>query len=132
MAQLKPKQKQEKGKKEYVSKKMEGVEETKAAVDPSYIHYKNYVDDSDCPYEPVAKPAHKYTISLHRAVMTDELAEIYTKYEKAVHNKDRDRSFLEGHLVNSPMFDPNNVDDKIMAEETAVRKSSMIDKMANR
>ena len=30
----------------------------------------------------------KYTIEIHRALYTEELFELYQKYEKAVHNRD--------------------------------------------
>lgn len=35
--------------------------------------------------------AHAYTIELHKAMFTEELYELYDKYEKAIHKKERDR-----------------------------------------
>ena len=40
---------------------------------------------------PNHKPAHVYTIEIRRAVGTDELYDMYVRWEKAVHKKDRDR-----------------------------------------
>jgi arginyl-tRNA--protein-N-Asp/Glu arginylyltransferase len=37
------------------------------------------------------KPKHIYTIEFHRAIINDEMFEVYRKYEKAVHGKDRDK-----------------------------------------
>ena len=34
-------------------------------------------------------PRHKYTIHLHRAMYTDELFELYQRYEMHVHKKER-------------------------------------------
>ena len=36
---------------------------------------------------------------------------MYTKYEKHVHKKDRDRDQLRRFFCGSPVFDPNNPDD---------------------
>ena len=51
-------------------------------------------------------PKHRYTIHLHRAVYTEELFEVYKRYELAVHGKERNPSNLVGHLCNSPVYDP--------------------------
>ena len=59
------------------------------------------------PYVPeVKEPKHVYTIELHRAVYTDELYEMYSKYEKAVHNKERDKEQLKRFVCSSPVYDP--------------------------
>lgn len=50
-------------------------------------------------------PKHKYTISIHRAMFTNELYELYLKYEKHVHKKDRDKGQLKRFLCNSPLYD---------------------------
>lgn len=41
-------------------------------------------------------------------MFTEELFEVYLKYEKAVHGKDREKPNLERFLCNSPLFDPND------------------------
>jgi arginyl-tRNA--protein-N-Asp/Glu arginylyltransferase len=51
------------------------------------------------------KPKHVYTIELHRAMFTEELYELYIRYEKAVHKKDRERDNLKRFLCNSPVYD---------------------------
>lgn len=42
---------------------------------------------------------------------TEELYEIYERYEKAVHKKDRDREQLRRFVCSSPVFDPLNDED---------------------
>jgi hypothetical protein len=44
-------------------------------------------------------------------VYTDELFDLYVRYEKAVHKKDRDKDQLKRFICSSPVFDPNNPDD---------------------
>lgn len=65
------------------------LEAGKTPCDPKYKAFQAYLDPH-IPYVPVAEPKHHYTIELHRAVFTEELFEVYQKYEKAVHKKDRD------------------------------------------
>ena len=50
-------------------------------------------------------PAHNYTIHLHRAMFTDELFDLYKRYELAVHKKERLKSNLTRFLCNSPLYD---------------------------
>lgn len=52
-----------------------------------------------------AAPAHKYTIHLHRAMYTDELFDLYKRYELAVHKKERLKANLTRFLCNSPLYD---------------------------
>ena len=54
----------------------------------------------------VSEPKHVYSIELHRAVFTEELFQMYEKYEKAVHKKVRDREQLKRFVCSSPVFDP--------------------------
>jgi hypothetical protein len=59
--------------------------------DPNY--YKHYVDQFDCYGDnevPTQEPKHKYTIDISRAVFTEELFDLYKRYEKHVHKRDRD------------------------------------------
>lgn len=49
----------------------------------------------------------RYTIELHRAMYTDELFEVYKRYEKAIHNRDVKPSNLRSHLCNSPVYHPS-------------------------
>lgn len=37
-------------------------------------------------------PKHKYTIHLHRAMFTEEIFEVYKRYELAVHKKERTKA----------------------------------------
>ena len=55
---------------------------------------------------PQAEPLIKYTVHIHKAMFTDELFELYKKYEKAVHNRDVNESNLKTHLCNSPVYHP--------------------------
>ena len=50
-------------------------------------------------------PRHKYTIHLHRAMYTDELYELYKRYEMHVHKKERVKANLCRFLCNSPLYD---------------------------
>lgn len=52
-----------------------------------------------------------YTMEFHRGVFTEELYEVYEKYEKAVHKKDHVPDDIKSHLCGSPAFDPENPDD---------------------
>jgi arginyl-tRNA--protein-N-Asp/Glu arginylyltransferase len=54
------------------------------------LKYKEYLDEH-IPYEAVSEPKHLYTITFHKALYSEELFEMYNRYEKAVHDKDRDR-----------------------------------------
>ena len=76
---------------------------------------------------PVAEPAHHYTIELHRAVFTEELFEVYQKYEKAVHKKDRDRDQLKRFVCSSPVYDPDNENDRPMKERSAPYNFEKVD-----
>lgn len=73
-----------------------------------------------------SQPKHKYTISLHRAVFTEELFDLYKRYEKAVHGKDRQPSELKDFLCNSPLFDPYKEPEKVSV--LSALKSKYIDK----
>mgnify|MGYP001572356019 CR=1 FL=1 len=52
-------------------------------------------------------PKHIYTIEFNRAMYTDEIFEVYRKYELAVHKKVVDKDELKHFLCNSPVYDPN-------------------------
>ena len=67
--------------------------------------YKDYLIQYN-PQPEVEKPAHNYEIELHRAIFTEELYEMYVRYEKAVHGKDRERDNLQRFLCNSPVYVP--------------------------
>ena len=45
-------------------------------------------------FEGSKKPKHFYTIEFHRCKYTAELSELSLKYEKAVHKKNRDETFV--------------------------------------
>ena len=64
--------------------KVEEMQDTKMKQPVEQNHYSNYLDmmedytDKTVSDEP---PKHKYTITLHRAMFTAELYELYRKYE---------------------------------------------------
>jgi arginyl-tRNA--protein-N-Asp/Glu arginylyltransferase len=79
-------------------------------------NFRNYLDQYDG-YEVVgADPqgAHKYTISLHKAIYTQEFFEVYKRYEQKVHKKERKPSDVKTFLCNSPVFDPQHEEDQEM------------------
>ena len=88
--------------------------------DPNF--YKHYVDQfeeyGDVNRDFVPVPQHKYTIHLHRAMFTEELYEVYKKYEKHVHKKDRPPEQLKRFLCNSPLYDS--------AKEPEIAKACML------
>lgn len=53
-----------------------------------------------------SKRAHKYTVSIHRAIWYEENFEVFKKFDKIRFNKDRVKSDFEGFLTNSPLYDP--------------------------
>ena len=57
-------------------------------------------------------PKHNYTIEIHKAMFTEELYDLYKRYEIAVHKKDRERENLKRFLCNSPVYDASK-DEKI-------------------
>lgn len=100
-----------------VNKKKNGKEEHKLengkkenneneyANNPNY--YKNYVVEyKNYDLKPGEKPAHIYTIQITNSMFTEEICEVYLKYEKAVHKRDRDPNQLQRFLCNSPVYDP--------------------------
>lgn len=64
--------------------------------------------DEHIPYVPVANPKHIYTIEFGRPLFTEELLDVYTRYEKAVHNKERGENDLKQFVCASPLYDPND------------------------
>ena len=78
--------------------------------DPKYTKFLDYLDARQ-QYVPVEKPKHLYTIEFRKAMYTEELFEMYVRYEKAVHKKDRDEEQLKRFVCSSPIFDPENEDD---------------------
>ena len=95
--------------------------------DEKYTKWQQYLEPH-IPYVPVAKPAHLYEISIHRALCTDELLELYKHYEEKVHGRtDADKEALNGHLCSSPGFDPENPKDKFLMERIAPVDSEEID-----
>ncbi len=52
-------------------------------------------------------PKIEYTVSISRAVFSQEVYELYVKYEQSVHNrKELSPENLLRHLCNSPVYDP--------------------------
>ncbi|TNV81169.1 hypothetical protein FGO68_gene6895 [Halteria grandinella] len=79
-------------------------------LDPNYFtHYvKSFI-----PFETKGKkPKHKYTIEMHRCKYTEELEELSTKYEIAVHQRqETGRDFVQGFLCDNPLYNPDNVEE---------------------
>lgn len=67
------------------------INETKPFVEN---HFENYLLQYN-PAPTIANPAHTYTIEIHHAMYTEELFELYKKYEKAIHKRDRDSDNLK-------------------------------------
>lgn len=53
------------------------------------VQFPDYQDKEQSSSQP---PKHKYTIHLHRAMFTEELFEMYKRYELAVHKKERNKA----------------------------------------
>lgn len=49
-----------------------------------------------------------YSVSLHKAIVTEEVLEMFKKFDKRQFGKDRNKSSFEGFLSNSPMYDPKD------------------------
>jgi arginyl-tRNA--protein-N-Asp/Glu arginylyltransferase len=86
------------------------AEQEKNPCDEKFVDWKDYLE-AHVEYKPVSEPKHCYEISLHRALYTDELYEVYKKYEMAVHKKERDKDQLKRFVCSSPVYDPKNDDD---------------------
>lgn len=86
--------------------KMEGASYDGGSDPNFYKHYVDQFDYGDTNREFVPVPKHKYTIHLHRAVFTEELYQLYKRYEMHVHKKDRPPEQLKRFLCNSPLYDP--------------------------
>lgn len=54
------------------------------------------------------KRVHKYTVSLHRAICTEENLLMFKKFDKVQFGKDRTKSSYDGFLTNSPLYDPKD------------------------
>ena len=107
-------------------KKVKGEEEKKEEIEYPKNHFKNYLlefNTHDLPYGML--PVHNYTIELHKAMFTEELFQLYLKYEKAVHGKDREATNLQRFLCNSPIFDPDV--DLNIAESPSLLEATQID-----
>eukprot|EP00347_Sterkiella_histriomuscorum_P021869 403332481 len=71
-------------------------------------HYKHYCIEYDTTNDPPEDhiPVHNYTIEIKHALYTEEFFDLYFKYEKAIHKKDRDPDGLKRFLCNSPIYYP--------------------------
>lgn len=54
-----------------------------------------------------SKRAHKYSVSIHRAISYDENFKMFQKFDKARFEKDRLPNDFESFLTNSPLYAPN-------------------------
>jgi len=68
-----------------------------------------------------------YTVELRTALYSEELFDVYAKYEKAVHGKDRERDDIKRFFCSSPLFDPGNPRDKHIAERPSPFNFETID-----
>lgn len=50
---------------------------------------------------------------------TQELEDVYKRYEKAVHKKDREADDLKRFFCSSPLYDPNQEKDQHIAQRIA-------------
>jgi hypothetical protein len=66
----------------------------------------NYIEPFLAEEKPSGFQIVRYSIELHKGIFTDELFELYQKYEKAVHERDVTPESLKTHLCNSPVYDP--------------------------
>ena len=53
-------------------------------------------------------PKHVYTIEFRRTIFSEELLDVYLRYEKAVHKKDRNADELKRFVCASPLYDPDD------------------------
>ena len=98
----------------------------KVECDEKYTKFKEYLQPHN-EYKPVSEPKHCYTIELHHALYTDELYDVYKRYEMAVHKKERDKDQLKRFVCSSPVFDPNNPEDDEIAKRVAPYNFERVD-----
>ena len=61
--------------------------------------------------------AHTYTIEITRAMFTQECYDVFTEYQKKVHNDHcNSKDGYDGFLCQSPLYDPNHEDDLRLPE----------------
>lgn len=99
-----------------------------ADCDPKFTAFKSYLEPH-IEYRPVSEPAHCYTIEIHKALFTEELFEVYTRYEKAVHKKDRGKEDMKKFFCSSPVFDPINGDHDAIKNRMAPYDCTTIDEV---
>ena len=75
---------------------------------PPPNYYRNYIEPFVDHHIENHTPIHLYTVEIRRAIFTEEIFEVYKKYEKHVHGKDRVKDDLNKFLCNSPVYNPNN------------------------
>ena len=68
-----------------------------------------------------------YELEFHKSLDTDEVFEIYNKYEKSVHGKEKNRGDLKGHLCSSPAYDENDENEKYRIERPAPYDDDQVD-----
>lgn len=71
--------------------------------DPKYTQFTQYFDEI-VPYQPVAEPKHCYTIELHKTIFTQEVFDLFIKYEKHVHKADRDEALFRKYFCGAPTY----------------------------
>jgi len=96
-------------------KKVKGPKQKKKKEEEKWVapgnYFKNYVKEfKDHGLAAGEKPAHVYTIEIHKAMFNEEMYQVYHKYEMAIHKKDRTREELKRYNCNSPLFDPAKED----------------------
>ena len=72
-------------------------------------HYMHYIQPMlpECEVPNPEEPQKiKYTIHIHRAMYTEEIFDLYKRYEIQVHGRETKPEDLVTHLCNSPVYDP--------------------------
>jgi len=80
-------------------------EEEQKCEEPQYSPYFKEFADYGKEYKG-KQPIHKYTVEIHRAMYTEEVFDVYYRYELAIHKKERTPDNLNRFLCNNPLYDP--------------------------
>jgi len=62
-------------------------------------------------------------------MFTEELFGVYEKYEKKVHNKERDRDQLKRFVCSSPVFDHTNPNENAIIKRPAPYNWEIVDEL---
>ena len=74
------------------------------------------------------EPKHIYTIEWKKPLVSEELWQLYEKYERTIHNKDEKTiDGMKSHICSSPAYDPGNEDHSFLKERIAPSDFTLID-----